>query len=150
MRSQFIDRRTRSKRAVVVEICERGGARRTDVDAVDSDGVEGVRVSGPLHEHRHRRRPGVLDVVEQAHTIAHDEVQVACARNVTCGRSLLIDGRSLSVPSPSRSANAGREFVPRSPIPWTLLQPTLMASKGFALPVLCTNTGAVAVPVFSM
>ena len=83
MRSQFIDRRTRSKRAVVVEICERGGANRTDVDAVDSDGVEGVRVSGPLHEHRHRRRPVVLKVVEQAITVAHYEVQVACERHKT-------------------------------------------------------------------
>ena len=31
----FIDRRTRSERAVVVEICNRGGAFRTDVDAVE-------------------------------------------------------------------------------------------------------------------
>ncbi len=75
MRSQFIDRRTRSERAVAVDISERGGAVIADVDA-----VEGVRASGPLRQRRRRRRPGVLDVVELAIDIAHDEVQVACER----------------------------------------------------------------------
>ncbi len=134
MRSQFIDRRTRSARTVAVQVSERGGTRIADVDA-----VEGVRASGPLHEHRRRRRPGVLDVVEQAIPIAHDEVQIACERHKTCGRSLSLDGRGLSVPSPSKSATAG-----------ALSLPTSMPSKGFALPVLCTNAGAVDVPVFSM
>ena len=73
MSLQFIDRRTRSERAVVVEVSERGGARIADVDA-----VEWVRASGPCNEHRRRRRPGVLHVVEIAIVIAHDEVQVAC------------------------------------------------------------------------
>ena len=71
----FIDRRTLSERAVAVDISERGGAAPPDEDA-----IEGVRASGPLHERRRRRRPGVLDVVEQATPIAHDEVQVACER----------------------------------------------------------------------
>ena len=78
MRSQFIDRRARSERAVAVEISERGGAPRTDIDA-----IEGVRASGPLHEHRRRRRPGVLEVVELTVVIAHDEVQIACGRHKT-------------------------------------------------------------------
>ena len=135
MWSQFIDRRTRSARAVVVEISERGGARDTNFNA-----IEGVRASGPLREHRRRRRPRVLHVCElRAIKIAHDEVQVACERQKTCGRSLSVDGRGLSVPSLSRSPNAG-----------ALYQPTSMPSKGFAVPVLCTNTGAVVVPVFSM
>ena len=134
MWSQFIDRRTRSARAVVVEVSERGGAIHTNFNA-----IEGVRTSGPLHEHRRRRRPGVLDVVERASLFSHDEVQVACERQKTCGRSLSVDGRGLSVPSLSRSPNAG-----------ALYQPTSMPSKGFAVPVLCTNTGAVVVPVFSM
>ena len=76
MRSQFIDRRTRSERAVVVDIGERGGAELADVDA-----GEGILASGPLHEHRRRRRPGVLDVDELAIDIARDEVQVACERH---------------------------------------------------------------------
>ena len=76
MRSQFIDRWTRSERAVVVEISERGGAVIAEIDA-----VEGVRASGPLHEHRRRRRPGVLDVGELAIPFAHDEVQIACERH---------------------------------------------------------------------
>ena len=102
MRSQFIDRRTLYERAVAVYVSERGDASRTDVDA-----IEGVRASGPYHKHRRRSRPGVLDVVEQAITVAHYEVQVACERHKTCGRSASIDGRGLSVPSLSRSANAG-------------------------------------------
>ena len=61
MWSQFIDRRTRSARAVVVEISERGGAIRTNFNA-----IEGVRASGPLHEYRRRRRPRVLKVDERA------------------------------------------------------------------------------------
>ena len=134
MWSQFIDRRTRSARAVVVEISERGGAVIADIDT-----VEGVRGSCPLHEHRRRRRPDVLDVDERASLFSRDEVQVACERQKTCGRSLSVDGRGLSVPSLSRSPNAG-----------ALYQPTSMPSKGFALPVRCTNTGAVDVPVFSM
>ena len=91
MWSQFIDRRTRSARAVVVEVSERGGARDTNFNA-----IEGVRASGPLREHRRRRRPGVLDVVERAVVIAHDEVQVACGRHKTSGRSLSIDGHGPS------------------------------------------------------
>jgi hypothetical protein len=135
VRSLFIDRRTRSERAVAVEVSEREGAVQADVDA-----VEGVRGSGPLHEHRRRRRPGVLDVDELAILIAHDEVQVACERHERCGDKFLsIDGRGLRVPSLSRSENTG----------WVQV-PTSMASKGFALPVRCTNTGAVDVPVFSM
>ena len=134
MRSQFIYRRTRSERAVAVEVGERRGANNVDADA-----VEGVRASNPLHEHWRRRRPGVLDVVERAILFSHDEVQVACERQKTCGRSLSVDGRGLSVPSLSRSPNAG-----------ALYKPTSMPSKGFALPVRCTNTGAVDVPVFSM
>ena len=133
MRSQFIDRWTRSERAVVVEICERGAADIADVDA-----IEGVRASGPLHEHRRRRRPGVLDVVERAILFSHDEVQVACERQKTCGRSLSVDGRGLSVPSLSRSPNAG-----------ALYQPTSMPSKGFAVPILSTNSGVLDDPVFS-
>ena len=144
MRSQFIDRRTQSERAVAVEICERGPgicaaiSDPLDTTPADIDGVEGVRASGPLHEHRRRRRPGVLDVEELAILIAHDKVQVACERHKTCGRSLSIDGLGLSVPSPSISPSAG-----------VLSSPTSMASKGFALPVLSTNAGAVDVPVFS-
>ena len=76
---ELIDRRTQSERAVVVEVSERGGAIRTDIDA-----VKGVRASGPLHERRRRRRPIVLEVVELAIGIAHDEVQVACERQKTC------------------------------------------------------------------
>ena len=78
MWSQFIGRRTRSERTVAVEVSEHGGALLADVDA-----VEGVRASGPLHEHRRRRRPGVLGVDELAIVIAHDEVQVACERHET-------------------------------------------------------------------
>ena len=61
MRSQFIDRRTRSERAVVVEVSERGGHHR----GANVNAVEGVRASGPLHESRHRRRPEVLEVDER-------------------------------------------------------------------------------------
>ena len=78
----------------------------------DIDAVEGVRASGPLHERRRRRRPGVLDVDELAIKFSHDEVQVACERHKTCGHSISIevpsiDGRGLSVPSLSKSASAG-------------------------------------------
>ena len=76
MRPQFIARRTRPERAIAVEVCDRGDGLLADVDA-----VERVRASGPLHEHRRRRRPGVLDVDELAIIIAHDEVQVACERH---------------------------------------------------------------------
>ena len=76
MRSQFIHRWTRSERAVVVEVGESGVTPIADVDA-----VEGVCASGPLHEHRRRRRPGVLDVDELAITIANYEVQIACERH---------------------------------------------------------------------
>ena len=74
MRSQFIDRRTQSERAVAVEVSERGGGDfelsvefkpRKKVDA-----VEGVRASFPSHEHRRRRRPVVLHV-DDAIDIAH-------------------------------------------------------------------------------
>ena len=82
MRSQFIDRRTRAERTVAVDVSERWGT--PDVPGrADLDAVEGVRASGPLHEHRRRRRPGVLYVVEQAIPIAHDEVQIACERQKT-------------------------------------------------------------------
>ena len=103
------------------------------------DAVEGVRSSSLLHEHRSCRRPGVLHVGERATAIAQHEVQVACERQKTCGRSLSIDGRGLSVPSLSISENVGALYLPTS-----------MPAKGFALPILCTNTGAVDVPVFSM
>ena len=82
MRSQFIDRRTLYERAVAVDISERRDAFLADVDT-----VEGVRTSGPFHKHRRRRRPDVLDVVEQAIIIAHNEVQVACERQKTCDQS---------------------------------------------------------------
>ena len=130
--SQFIDRRTRSERAVVVEVCERGGAKRTDVDA-----VEGVLASGSLHERRRRRRPSVLQVFERV--TSQYEVQVACGRHKTCCHSLSVDGHGLSVPSLSKSVSAGALEVP----------PRSMPSKGFTLPVLATKTGAVDVPVFS-
>ena len=78
MRSQHIDRQTRSEHAIVVEICERGGAVSPDIDT-----VEGVRGSGPLHEHRRRGRPSVLDVGERDSLISHHEVQVACERHKT-------------------------------------------------------------------
>ncbi len=51
---------------------------------------------------------------------------------------LSITGRRLSVLSPSMSANAG-----------ALQSPTSTPLKGFSLPVLCSKTGAVDVPVFS-
>ena len=76
MRSQSLDRWTPSERTVAVEVSERGLAVSINVDA-----VEGVRASGPLHEHRRRRRPGVLRVDEFATVFAHDEVQVACERH---------------------------------------------------------------------
>ena len=57
----FIDRRTLSERAVAVEI-----SKGRDGPIADADAVEGVCASGPLHEHRRRRRPNVLDVVELA------------------------------------------------------------------------------------
>ena len=133
MQSQHINQRTLSEHAVAVEVSERWGA------VAEADAVEGVRASGPLHERRRRRRPGVLDVVELATFFAHYEVQVACARHKACGCSLSVDGRGLRVPSPSRSPSAG-----------ALATPTSMPSKGFALPVLATNTGAVDVPMFSM
>ena len=60
-------------------------------------------------------------------------------RSQFIGRSLSINGHCMSVPSLSRSPSAG-----------ALLQPASMSLKGFALPVLCTNAGAVDVPVFSM
>ena len=143
MQSQFIDSWTPFERAVAVEICNRGGAEIADIDA-----VEGVRASGPLHEHRRRRRPGVLDVIEEAiieeaiifpcrSPFSHHEVQVTCGRHKTM-RSQHIDRRTRFVPSPSISENAG-----------VLSQPTRMPSKGFLLPVLSTNAGAVDVPMFS-
>ena len=90
MRSQFIDRRTQPERAVPVEICDRGGAGITDVGA-----IEGVCGSGPCHEHRRRQRPSLLDVLEQAILIAHDEVQIACAsHNIV--QSQHINQRTLS------------------------------------------------------
>ena len=76
MRSQFMDRRT-LEHAIVVEISERGGTAPADVDA-----IEGVRASGPLHERRRRRRPGVLDVGEVV-VIAHNDIQIACGRHKT-------------------------------------------------------------------
>ena len=134
MRSQFIDRWTRSERAVAVDICDRGPGSLADANV-----VHGVRASGPYHENRRRSRPSVLKVDERASYTAHDEVQVACEGQKTCGRSLSIDGHGLCVPSLSRSANAGT--IPKLwSMPW----------KGFALPVLSTNAGAVDVPVFSM
>ena len=48
MRSQFIDRRTRSERAVGVEVCERGFAttvKAADGDAGDADGDAGEEVT---------------------------------------------------------------------------------------------------------
>ena len=90
MRSQFIHRWTRSERAVVVEVCERGDAEITDIDA-----VAGIRASGPKHERRRRRRPDVLDVDELALPFAHDEIQVACARHKNV-RSQFIDRRTRS------------------------------------------------------
>ena len=129
----FIDRRTLSERAVAVEI-----SKGRDGPIADVDAGEGVRASGPLHERRRRRRPGVLHVDERAIAFAHNEVQIACERHKTCGRSLWIVGH-LSMPSLSKSPSAGAPLLPTS-----------MPSKGFALPVLCTNTGAVDVPVFSM
>ena len=73
----FIDRRTLSERAVAVDVSECGG---NVLAPGDVDAVEGVRGSGPLHEHRRRRRPGVLDVGEHAISSAHYEVQIACER----------------------------------------------------------------------
>jgi hypothetical protein len=111
--SQHVDRRTRSERAVAVDISERRGGSPAGVDGVDEravavevserglavpadvDAVEGVRTSGPLHEHRRRRRPGVLDVVEQAILIANYEVQIACERHTNV-RSELIGRRTRS------------------------------------------------------
>ena len=133
MRSHFIDRWTRSERAVAVDIYDRGPGNLADANV-----VHGVRASGPYHENRRRSRPSVLKVDERASYTAHDEVQVACERQKTCGRSLSIDGHGLRVPSLSKSPSAGMLYVPTS-----------MPSKGFALPVRCTNTGAVDVPVFS-
>ena len=75
MRSQFIDSWTPSERAVAVEVCNRGGAPLTDVDA-----VEWVRASDPLREGRRRRGPNVLDVVERSNINANYEVQIACER----------------------------------------------------------------------
>ena len=60
-------------------------------------------------------------------------------RSQFIGRSLSINGHCMSVPSLSRSPSAG-----------LLKELTSMSSKMFALPVLCTNAGAVDVPVFSM
>ena len=74
------------------------------------------------------------------------EVQIACARCKTCSHSISIDGHGLSVPSLSRSASAGLASNTPSTTPSSRV---LKRSKGFALPVLCMNTGAVAVPVFS-
>ena len=115
MRAQFIDSWTPSERAVTVEIYNRGGAPFADADA-----IEGVRASGPLHERRRRRRPGVLHVGERAIIRAHYEVQVACERQ-RCDGSLSIDGRGLSAPSPSRSPSAGLGLLVRL---------ALMPSKG--------------------
>merc|ERR1719174_2690124 len=75
--SQFSDRRTRAERAVAVEVCNRGDTIRADVDA-----IKGVRASSPLHKHRRRRRPGVLDVDEFAIVLANYEVHVAVAVEV--------------------------------------------------------------------
>ena len=130
---QFIDRRTRSERAVAVEICNRGGAILGEVDA-----IEGVRASSPLHKRRRRRRPGVLHVLEVATIFANYEVQIACASHKIVQSQFIDDGHGLSVPSLSKSASAGR-----------LTSPTSMPPTGFVLPVLCTNAGAVDVPVFS-
>ena len=123
MQSQHINQRTLSEHAVAVEVSERWGAPEADVDA-----IEGVRASGPLHEHRRGSCPGVLDVDELAIVIAHDEVQVACERQ-RCDGSLSIDGRGLSAPSPSRSPSAGLGLLVRL---------ALMPSKGpFA--ITCRN-----------
>ena len=79
MRLQFIYLRTQSERAVVVEIYEHGDAVIADVDA-----VEWIRASVPCHEHRRRRRPGVLDVGERATVfIANYEIQIAVAVEVS-------------------------------------------------------------------
>ena len=76
--SQFIDSWTPSEHAVAVEVCERGVATAADVES-----VQGVRSSGPLHERRRRRRPGVLNVGELAKFFAYYEIQVACERHKT-------------------------------------------------------------------
>ena len=104
----------------------------------DLDAVELVRASGPCHEYRCRRCPDVLHIFERAFVFANYEVQVACERQKTCGHSISIDGRGLSAPSLSRSMRAG------------VLYQTSMPSNGFALPVLCTKTGVVDVPMFSI
>ena len=144
------DQWTRSECAVAVKIGKRWGAAMRSFPSVvivtlcgllnfaDVEAVEGVGESGPLHERRRLRRPDVLEVVEPAIRMTKYEVQVACERHKTCGRSLSVGGRGLSVPSPSRSPSAGGV----DPL-------TSMPSKGFALPVLCTNTGALDVPMFS-
>ena len=49
-----------------------------------------------------------------------------------------------------RDAAGGLLRVLRALSAGALSSPTSMPSKGFALPVRCTNTGAVDVPVFSM
>ena len=76
MWSQSLDRWTPSERTVAINIAKCGEAIIADIDA-----VEGVRASAPLHKHRRRRRPSVLEVVELAIINAHYEVQVACERH---------------------------------------------------------------------
>ena len=94
MQSQFIDRRTPSERAVAVEVSESGDDLLVAVvNANPFSAAEGVRASGPRHEHRRRRRPSVLEVVELAIVIAHYKVQVACGRHKTM-RSQHIDRRT--------------------------------------------------------
>ena len=78
MRSQFIYRRTRSERAVVVEISERWFAVPSDAKPIKK-----IRASGPLHEHRRRRCPGVLEIVKLAVLLAHNNVHVAIGVEVS-------------------------------------------------------------------
>ena len=61
----------------------------------------------------------------------------------------LQEQRIMSMPSLSRSPSAGAlaEQVDVHEPPGA--EPMTMPSNGFALPVLCTNTGAVEFPVFS-
>ena len=83
MRSQFIDRWTRSEHTVAVQVPERGGAGIAEIKAVETFAI-GVDAGGSVHKLRHHRRRESHTFVKRQGAIipAHDDVQGTVAVEV--------------------------------------------------------------------
>ena len=127
-----IDGRTLYQRAVAVDVSERGGSVPT---SIPSKGF----AFPVLCTNAGAGRPGVLHVVEHA-TVLADEIKIACETTKMCDGTVYgswtAGERTIAVQVSERGGYVIADVDGVDP--------------GFALPVLCTNTGAVeAIPVFS-